>query len=245
MPNQTSDSSGDARFHETHWSLVIAARKDNARSAEALQTLCQTYWYPLYAFVRREGYSAHDAEDYTQSFLARLIAYDDLASVESQKGRFRSFLLASMKNFLSNEREKGAAQKRGGGIPDLSIDFTDAESNYAIEPAHDLSPDKLFDRRWAMTVLDQATTKLKNEMTAAGKESHFIEMKGFLTGGKGEVRYTEVAEKLSISEAAVKTAVHRLRHRYRALLGDEIAHTVDTKQHIQEELRELLTALSS
>lgn len=244
MHHKTNKTAQDARFSETHWSLVVAAGGKNARSEQALQQLCQTYWFPLYAFVRREGYSQHDAEDYTQTFLARLIASDDLIAIDRKKGRFRSFLLACMKHFLANEREKSRAQKRGGGEPVLSIDFANAESMYAAEPSHDLSPDKLFDRRWAMTVLDQAMARLKAEMASQGKEDYFEQMKIFLTGGKGDVRYATISAQLEISEAAVKTAVHRMRNRYRKLLGAEIADTVEKKQDVEQELRDLRLALA-
>jgi len=224
--------------------MVIAAGRKDSRADEALQALCRVYWYPLYAFVRRQGHSRQDAEDLTQEFFARLLARDDLATVDRAKGRFRSFLLASIKHFLANEWDRVRAQKRGGGKQILSIDMEDSESKYAVEPTHDITPDKLYDRRWAMTVLDQAIEKLRKEMRAEGKTDQFEQMKIFLTGSMGEVRYAKVAENLGISENAMKTAVHRLRKRYRQLLIAVIADTVESRQDIEQEMRYLLTALA-
>ncbi len=233
-----------SHFSETHWSMIIAAGQKDSRAGEALQKLCQVYWYPLYAYVRRQGHSRQDAEDLTQEFFARLLARDDLATVDRSKGRFRSFLLASIKHFLANEWDRARAQKRGGGKKILSVNLEDSESKYAVEPTHDMTPDKLYDRRWAMTVLDQVMVRLRKEMHAEGKLDPFEKMKIFLTGGKGEVRYAEVAKNLGISEAAVKTAVHRLRKRYRQLLIAVISDTVETSQDVEQEMRYLLAALA-
>jgi RNA polymerase sigma-70 factor (ECF subfamily) len=242
-------SPGNPReFATTRWSVIRAAKQgsgeDSSITRIALEELCRIYWYPLYVFVRRQGHAHYDAEDLTQAFFARLLAKGDLAGVDRAKGKFRSFLLASMKHFLANEWDYARAQKRGGGRPTLSIDFQDAESRYAVEPAHEITPDKLYERRWAMTVLDQAMEKLRAEMRDAGKENQFEELKIFMTGGKGEVSYASVAETLNISEGAVKVAVHRLRKRYRQLLCEEVAHTVDEKDEVEDELRSLLSALA-
>ena len=245
MTTEFSKPSGASRFNETHWTTVIAAGRKDSRAGDALQKLCRVYWYPLYAFVRRQGHSRHDAEDLTQAFFAQLLARDDLATVDREKGRFRSFLLASMKHFLANEWDKARAQKRGGGKQILSINFEDSESKYSVEPTHNITPDKLYDRRWAMTVLDRVTARLREEMCEEGKIEQFEQMKIFLAGGKGEIRYAKVAENLGISEISVKTAVHRLRKRYRQLLHAEIANTVETKQDVEQELRYLLAALAS
>lgn len=244
MTTESIKPRGASRFNETHWTMVLAAGKKDSRAEAALQKLCQVYWYPLYAFVRRQGHSRHDAEDLTQAFFTRLLAHDDLATVDREKGRFRSFLLASMKHFLANEWDKARAQKRGGGKQILSIDFEDSESKYSVEPIHDITPDKLYDRRWAMTVLERVTARLRKEMYMKGKIEQFEQMKIFLTGSKGEVRYAEVAENLGITEIAVKTAVHRLRKRYRQMLHAEIEDTVETKQDVEQELRYLLAALA-
>lgn len=245
MTTNSSEPEAAGRFNETHWSMVLAAGQDDSSGREAaLQRLCQTYWYPLYAFVRRQGHPQHDAEDLTQAFFARLLAKGDLAGVDREKGKFRSFLLASMKHFLANEWDKVQAQKRGGGRQIISIDFEDAETKYSVEPTHDLTPEKLYERRWAMTVLGQAVSKLRKEMRSAGKGDQFESLKLFMTGGKGVVSYAQVAANLDVSEGAVKVAVHRLRKRYRQLLVAEVAHTVDEKQFAEQELRGLLTALT-
>jgi RNA polymerase sigma factor (sigma-70 family) len=244
MSSEFDKTRGAGRFSETHWSMIIAAGRTDSRAEEALQNLCRVYWYPLYAFVRRQGHSRQDAEDLTQEFFARLLARDDLAAVDRAKGRFRSFLLASMKHFLANEWDKAQARKRGGGKQILSIDFEDSESKYSIEPAYDITPDKLYDRRWAMTVLEQVMVKLRKEMNREGKIDQFEQMKIFLTGSRGEVRYAKVAANLGVSETAVKTALHRLRKRYRRLLSDVISETVETKQDFERELRYLLAALA-
>jgi RNA polymerase sigma factor (sigma-70 family) len=244
MTSESRKPEGAGRFNETHWTMVLAAGQKDSRAKAALEELCRIYWYPLYAFVRRQGHGRSDAEDLTQEFFARLLARDDLASVEREKGKFRSFLLASMKHFLANEWDRAQAQKRGGGKRILSIDLEDSEMKYAMEPTHVMTPDKLYDRRWAMTVLEQVLVKLKNEMRAEGKTDQFEQMKVFLAGSSGELRYAKVAENLGLSEAAVKTAVHRLRNRYRRLLIAEIADTVETQQDVEQELRHLLAALA-
>ena len=244
MATESGKPQRTGRFNETHWTTVLAAGQKNSQAKEALQKLCQIYWYPLYVFVRRQGHGKHDAEDLTQEFFARLLTRDDLATVDREKGKFRSFLLASMKHFLANEWDKAQAKKRGGGKQILSINVQDFESKYAMEPAHAITPDKLYDRRWAMTVLEQVMAKLRKEMRAEGKMDQFEQMKIFLAGSKGDVHYSKVAENLGISEIAVKTAVHRLRKRYRLLLIAEIANTVETKQDVEQELRHLLAALA-
>jgi RNA polymerase sigma factor (sigma-70 family) len=244
MATESGKPQRTGRFNETHWTTVLAAGQKNSQAKEALQKLCRTYWYPLYVFVRRQGHSRHDAEDLTQEFFARLLTRNDLATVDREKGKFRSFLLASMKHFLANEWDKAQAKKRGGGKQILSINVQDFESKYAMEPAHAITPDKLYGRRWAMTVLEQVMAKLRKEMRAEGKMDQFEQMKIFLAGSKGDVHYSKVAENLGISEIAVKTAVHRLRKRYRLLLIAEIANTVETKQDVEQELRHLLAALA-
>jgi RNA polymerase sigma factor (sigma-70 family) len=188
VANMTSESHKPqeaGRFNETHWTMVLAAGRKGSRAKAALQELCQIYWYPLYAFVRRQGHNKYDAEDLTQEFFARLLARDDLATVDREKGKFRSFLLASMKHFLANEWDRAQAQKRGGGKPIQSINLEDSEVKYAMEPTHVITPDKLYDRRWAMTVLEQVMAKLRNEMRAEGKIDQFEQMKIFLAGSKG------------------------------------------------------------
>jgi len=244
--NPESGQENSARFATTHWSVVVAAgRHSSPQAREALATLCQTYWYPLYVFVRRQGFSAEESQDLTQEFFARLLEKDFLALVDREKGRFRSFLLAACKHFLSNERDKARTKKRGGGREPISIDVDHAEGRYRLEPAHDLTPEKLFERRWAMTLLDQVLALLKNESVQAGKADQFDHLKAFLTGDKGRTSYREAAENLGMTEGAAKVAAHRLRKRYRTLLREEIAKTMSDTDSIEDEIRELFRALEA
>lgn len=235
-----------ARFQTTHWSLVVAA-KDRAspQARQALAELCQAYWYPLYAFVRRRGYSLDEAQDLTQEFFARLLQDDFLGLVDQQKGRFRSFLLACCKHFLANERDRARAQKRGGGQSIVSITSQDAQGRYDSEPAHEATPERLFERRWALVLLQHVLARLRDEYQRGGKSEHFERLKGFLTGEKPAERYAEVAEALRVSGGAVKVAVHRLRRRYRELLREEIGRTVGDPGLIDEEVRALFAALGT
>ncbi len=231
------------RFEPTRWSIVVAAK--NGASAEArtaLEQLCTTYWYPLYAFVRREGHDPHDAQDLTQEFFARLIAKNWLETVDRDRGKFRSFLLASMRHFLANEWNRLRAQKRGGGAPIVSLDETDAEGRYMHEPAEVADAAQLFERRWALTLLDEVLAHLQAEMETAGKASHFAAMKNGLTGGP--VAFAEIAAQLGMSDGAVRVAVHRLRGRYRELLRVAVADTVESPGEIEAELQHLFAALS-
>jgi RNA polymerase sigma factor (sigma-70 family) len=220
------------QFAATRWTVVLTAGQGQSR---ALEELCRTYWYPLYAYVRRRGYEAHEAEDLTQEFFARLLTKNYLADVEREKGKFRSFLLASLKHFLANEWDKARAQKRGGGQTFVSLD---AETRYRQEPADELSADKLLDRQWALALLDLVLTRLEAETDA----TQFAALKSFLTADKDTIPYAEVAGKLRTTEGAVKVAVHRLRKRYRALLREEIAHTVAGPAEVDEEIRHLFAA---
>ncbi len=230
------------RFHTTRWSLITSAQGDGNAAHESLAKLCQTYWYPLYAFVRRAGHSPEDAQDLTQEFFARLLEKGWLDGVDRERGRFRSWLLSSMKHFLANEWDRARTQKRGGGAVLFSFDELDAESRLTHEPATD-SAERIYDRRWAMAVLDQVMARLRTEMAGAGKLAHFEALKFCLTGEKNT--YAEVGARLAMSEGAVKVAVHRMRDRYRALLRAEIAETVATPEEIEDELRALMAALSS
>ncbi|MBI3880403.1 MAG: sigma-70 family RNA polymerase sigma factor [Verrucomicrobia bacterium] len=235
------------QFAETRWSMVLAARRggDSSRAGDALAKLCQAYWYPLYAFVRRQGHAPHDAQDLTQEFFARLLEKNWLADVDRAKGRFRSFLLAALKHFLANEWDKSKALKRGGGIHNfISLDAESAESRYAMEPADAVTADKLYERRWALTLLDTTLARLRAEFVADGKAKQFDELKFTLTGGRGETPYSELAAKFGMSEGAVKVSVHRLRQRYREVLRAQIAETVATAAEVEEELRHLFAALS-
>jgi RNA polymerase sigma-70 factor (ECF subfamily) len=221
-----------------------AGEPGSPRYQQALATLCQTYWFPLYAFLRRHGYHSHQAEEYTQAFFARLLEKHGLRLADPKRGKFRSFLLAVLKHFLADERDRTRARKRGGGRKVLSLDFENAESQYALEPAHELTPEKLFERSWALTVLDRTMARLQAEVTTTKKQKLFDHLKVYLTAKKSSVPYRNVAAELDMNEGAVKVAVHRLRKRYRELLRDEIAQTVTTEEQIDEEIRDLFKALS-
>jgi len=235
----------DAWFVTTHWSVVLSARdKSSPGSAEALEALCRAYWSPLYAFVRRQGHDPHEAEDLTQEFFARLLQKDYLHSVAREKGRFRTFLLVSIKRFLANEWDRARALKRGGGKTVLDLDTTAAEAHYQVESKASLSPDALFERRWALSLLEQTMTRLRQDYADAGKLGEFEILKGFLTAEKGEAPYAEASVKTGLSEGAVRVAVHRLRRRYREVFRQQIAHTVDRPEEIEAEVRHLLEVLS-
>ncbi len=243
--SRETQPAGAAQFVTTQWTAVLAAgRSDSTHARTALEKLCRDYWFPLYAYVRRQGHDAHDAQDLTQEFFARLLEKNYLADVQREKGRFRSFLLAAMKHFLANEWHRANAQKRGGGQKLIPLEAGDAESRYGVEPAHNESPDKLFERRWALTVLDLVLTRLREEHVASGKINNFDALKGCLTGDRALLPYAELGATLGMSEGAVKVAVHRLRQRYRELLRAEIANTVATAAEVEEEMRHLFAALS-
>ena len=235
---------GDAHFCTTHWSIVLAAGSDSTRARDALEKLCQTYWYPLYAFVRRMGHSPHDSEDLVQAFFAQCLEKNYLDAADQAKGRFRSFLLIALKRFLANEWDKTRTRKRGGGAPQISLDALTAEQRYALEPAEQLTADRLFERRWALTLLDKVISRLREEQVAAGKRDAFELLKDSLTQGGRGTPYVELAARLHTSEGAVKVAIHRLRQRYRELLEAEIANTVASPEEVVEERRYLLAALS-
>lgn len=240
------EPAGGRRFLTTRWSLVAAAQDgDSAEAREALAALCGAYWYPLYAFIRREGHDPDRAQDLTQEFFARLLEKDYLAAVDRRKGRFRSFLLTACKHFLANERDRALAQKRGGGRSVVPIDFDVADGRYSREPAHALTAERLFQRRWALALLEQVLARLREEFRSAGKGAHFERLKVTLTGEKGAPAYRQLGGELGLSEGAVKVAVHRLRQRYRELLREEIAQTVDDPEHVEDEIRELFIALGS
>jgi RNA polymerase sigma factor (sigma-70 family) len=235
-----------AQFGQTQWSIVLAAagKREVAQAQQSLEKLCRVYWLPLYTYIRRQGESPHDAEDLTQEFFARLLEKDFLCSVDRTKGRFRSFLLASLKHFLSNQRDRARAQKRGGGQSPLSLDFSDAETSIAFQPADNQTPEKAFEKRWALALLEQSLARLRQEYSDRGRQDLFEQLKATLTEGRGSVAYVELAARLKISEASVKMAVHRLRQRYREVLRMEIAETVAHTSEVEDELREVFRALS-
>ena len=225
--------------------VVEASRRSSPKAAEALATLCGIYWFPLYAYVRRHGHSADDAQDLTQEFFVRLLDKQTLQVADRERGRFRSFLLASMKNFLANEWRRDAAQKRGGERPVISLDFDDGENRYRLEPSHDATPDKIFERQWALTLLEQALAKLRADFDATGKLELFDRLKMFLGRKESTVSYRELGRQLKMREGAVKVAIHRMRRRYRLLLREEIQQTIGAAEDIDEELRRLFDTLAS
>jgi RNA polymerase sigma factor (sigma-70 family) len=243
-PKYTTPS-GAGRFATTHWSVILAASDSASTQHEpALSTLCQTYWFPLYVYLRRRGYDTHQAEDYTQAFFAGILERKGLRKADPKYGKFRSFLLASLKNFLADEWDRSHAQKRGGDKKVLFLDFDAAASRYNREPAHHISPEKLFERSWALTILTRAMERLKAESAVSDKQQLFDCLKIYLTAEKDAVPYSQVAEELNMTEGAVKVAVHRLRRRYRELVRDEIAQTVTTEAQVDEEIRDLFDALA-
>jgi DNA-directed RNA polymerase specialized sigma24 family protein len=245
-PEHPPVSADPCGFAPTRWSLIAAARDRNTPQAQqALSHLCESYWYPLYAYIRRRGHTADEAGDLTQGFFANLLESDFFGAADPAKGRFRAFLLASCKNFLANEHDRAGAQKRGGMRSLLSINVGSAEGRYSREPSHDLTPEKLFERRWAVTLLDHALGRLRKEFTDKGKEAHFDQLRVYLVGERGGRSHSDAAQELGMTAGGVKVAVHRMRQRYRELLREEIAHTVDGPEQIDEEIRQLFAALSS
>jgi RNA polymerase sigma factor (sigma-70 family) len=232
------------RFATTRWSLVLdAGTALTPRGHEALATLCELYWYPLYSYLRRRGHAAEDAQDLTQGFFTRLLEKQALHVVDRSRGRFRSFLLASLDHYVANEWDRGRAQKRGGGTPPISLDAAIAEDRYVREPVDPLTPERIFDRNWALAVLDRVLNRLRAELHEAGKDNLFENLKVYLTGEQAAGSYQEVGAGLGLSEGALKVAVHRLRRRYRALLYDEIAQTVATPEEVELELQYLIAAI--
>ncbi len=244
----TSTSPTTARtdyFATTRWTVVVNAGQAHAVEAEkALEELCRTYWYPLYAYVRRRGHSKEDAEDLTQSFFERFLRGNYLEEVSSEKGRFRAFLLAALKHFLANARDYSRRLKRGGGTQTLALDWQSAAERYHIEPANELSPDKLYDRAWAVTLLESVISRLGAENAAEGKGAAFEHLRPFLMLAKGEIPYAQTAGILNLSEGAVRVAVHRLRRRYRELLREEIRRTLSDPATLEQEMRVLMTAFT-
>jgi RNA polymerase sigma-70 factor (ECF subfamily) len=244
--DSTSSSTprGDA-FATTRWTVVLAAgRKSSPQSDRALGELCQTYWYPLYAYVRRQGYTKEDAEDLTQAFFARFLEKNYLEGLAAERGKFRAFLLASLKHFLANEWDKANRQKRGGGAQHLSLDWQSADERYDLDPPDPASPDKAFDREWALALLERVVLRLREESAAAGKTALFERAKGYLMVGEPAIPYAQAAQELQMDEGAVRVAVHRWRKRYRELLRDEIAQTLADAAQVAEELRSLQAALA-
>jgi RNA polymerase sigma factor (sigma-70 family) len=234
---------GSSDFPATRWTLVIAAADPQRKEARsALVSLCESYWYPLYAYVRRRGYRADEAQDLTQEFFIRVLEGRYLDRADPEKGRFRSFLLTSLKFFVADEQDRQRAQKRGGGAV-LPLEFSSGEDTYQREPAHEETPERIFERRWALSVLDRVVERLRDEFVQHGRPEHFERLKMFLLG-KSDAPYAALAREMNTSEGALKVAIHRLRKRYRELFRQEIADTVADPREVESELRFLADALS-
>ena len=236
-----------ATFNTTHWTIVLACRdQDDSRAAEqALANLYQTYWYPLYAYIRRRGYSEQDAEDLVQGFYAQIQEKHALAKADPQRGKFRTFLLSSLQNFLANENERTRAQKRGGGRELIRLDAEDAKARYQLERAHSVTPERIFEMRWAHALLEQTLAGLRADFAARGKQRLFEGLQTFLTADFGETSYQQAADNLGLPLSAVKTSVHRMRLDYRTRLREEIGRTVSCPEEIDEELLYLRKVLAA
>ena len=246
MPHNSSDGTSPAHFPTTRWSLVLQAGDPNAPLArESLAELCGAYWYPLYAYIRRRGNGPEQARDLTQDFFARAIEKGLLAEADRNRGRFRSFLRTVCAHFLANRHDWDQARKRGGGQTVLPIDSVDAEGRYALELADDLTPERIFDRGWALTLLGRVLDQLGREYVNAGKGATFEALRGMLSGDPELHSYTEVAARLGTSEGAARVAAHRLRRRYGELLRQEIAATVAEPTEVDDEIRDLFAALDA
>ncbi len=244
-PADSTNRSRAEVFNTTHWSVVVqAGANDSPQAAEALASLCRVYRYPLYAYVRRQGHSMEDSQDLTQEFVARLLERQSLRSAEPARGRFRTFLLTSLKHFLINEWNKANRAKRGGGRPLISLDAEETETRFRAEPADNRSPEKAYERRCAMVLLERVLDQLQDEFAAAGRGPVFEELKVCLTGANNENTYAEIGRRLEMTEGNLKVTVHRLKQRYRELLRKEIALTVEGPEAIDQEMRDLFAALS-
>lgn len=243
MPNTVNNP--QRVFLTTRWTEVLQAAQTSAPGGTAaLENLCGKYWYPLYAYIRREGFSPHDAQDLTQAFFARFLEKNYLAQVDPARGKFRSFMLGSLKHFLANEWDRLRAQKRGGGAQIISLDEQSAEARYSLEPRDEASAEKIFERRWALTILEEVLGRLERECVDAGKAEQFRALKDHMMADSN-VPQAELARRLNTTPAAIKVAIHRLRKRYRALLREEIAQTVSAASEVDAELRHLLTVVAS
>jgi RNA polymerase sigma factor (sigma-70 family) len=232
-------------FVTTRWSVVLTAANEGPLLRDALEKLCQTYWLPLYAYVRRQGRSPEDAQDLTQEFFARLLKGNWVERADRQRGKFRSFLLTAMNRFLADEWDKARAQKRGGGEVAVPIQLNEAETRYGLDPAHSTTPEQIYERRWALAVLEEVLRRLRREYEEEGRAELFTALNPCLIGERDTQKYGELAAKLGVSEGTVKSAVHRLRQRYRQLLREEIADTVAGPGEVDEELRHLFAVLGN
>jgi len=245
-PTRPEPDTCEGAFRTTHWSVVLAAREQDGPAArEALADLCATYWYPLYAFVRRQGFAPHEAEDLTQGFFYRFLQGNSLVRVNPAAGKFRSFLLACLKHFLANERDRARSQRRGGGCPAIPLEGGTAETRYSLEPADEVTPEVLFDRHWAFAVLERTLEALRQEYAARDKGVAFEDLEGFLPRGRGSASRVELAAKHGINVNAVDVAIHRLRQRFGALLRQQVAETVSSDEEVDDEIRYLISVLGA
>lgn len=246
MSNSTPEQTASGQFPSTHWSRVVAAGGPGGPKArESLTALCSAYWYPLYAYIRRRGYPVEQAQDLTQDFFARILEKGLFAEADPGRGRFRSFLRTVCAHYLSNHRARERTVKRGGGQPALSIDARDAEGRYSREVAHEMTADRIFERSWALTLLDRVFSQLHHEYEDAGRSETFQVLQVFLTDGPRAVSYASIADQLGMTEGAARVAVHRLRRRYGDILRREIAATLDDPSQIDDEIQGLFTALEN
>jgi len=243
--SRLSLSSPNRAFATTRWSLIRAAAGDNVQARQALEALCSTYWYPLYAYVRRRGFQPASAQDMTQAYFTHLLDGERFQAADPERGRFRSFLLKSLQNFLSTERRRERAAKRGGGRATLSLDFEQGEERYSREPADTDTPERLFERRWALTLLETTWARLCDEYRQSGKGPLCSALQPHLHGDVDRIPLAELATHLEMSPDAVKVAAHRLRRRYRELLRQAIRDTVDTAEEVDDELMRLMDALGT
>jgi RNA polymerase sigma-70 factor (ECF subfamily) len=241
---RNDSANSHARFDTTHWSLVLAAgQKARPESRDAIATLCEVYWYPIYAFLRRRGRNAEEAGDLTQSFFARLLDKELLGRADPARGRFRSYLLKSLQNFVSNEDEQARALKRGGGDLPIALDVENAEGRYRLEPSHEITPECLFERRWALALLDRILVRLRQQSVHGKDGREFDRLKVFLGGALPDDSYAAAGGELGMTEANVKVMVHRMRASYRQLLREEIGRTVESPAQIDDELKHLFQAV--
>jgi len=243
-PSQSSQLSHGV-FATTHWSVVLAAKDSDSAAARALEQLCRDYWRPIYAYIRRDGRGPADAQDLTQEFLSRFIEKDWLGHLQDRRGKFRSFLLTFLKHFLSDARDRANAQKRGGGLTFISLDELAEEEHHFFEPRDPLTPDQVFERRWAQTLMARAVARLRQEYVDDRKEELFDQLKDLQPGSRSEQNYVEIGARLGMSEGAVKSAVHRLRLRHRDLLRQEIGNTIEDAKDVDGEIQHLIQVLSN
>jgi RNA polymerase sigma-70 factor (ECF subfamily) len=243
--NQETQEATARAFHTTHWSVVLAAGEEGSEEAgAALARLCQTYWFPVYAFIRKRGHSPEQAQDFTQEFFAVFLEKNYVAKAARDRGRFRAFLMSSVENFLYNQHDRAQAQKRGGGRTLLSLDYQDAEQRYQIEPVEESDPATIFEQQWAATLLETILNRLREEFSAEGRADLFDDLQGHLWGDADSIPYSLLAQKSGLTVGNLKTVAHRLRQRCRALLREEITHTVAMPGDVDDELRHLMRVVS-